>query len=105
MTMTGSLSARIVDPLAIARAAEKVADRYISRAGVERNEDQADVAERTAGERQMLERAFDHVRRGIGASQLGKVARRELDRIEAVMICDYGLYSRIKPINDSCLSG
>jgi hypothetical protein len=100
MTMTGSLSVRIVDPLACARMAEKVADRYISRDGTERHEQQADVAEQTTGERQMLEFAFERVRRGLGNSALGKAARRELDKIEAVMERDYGLYSRIRPVND-----
>jgi hypothetical protein len=48
----------------------------------------------------MLERAFEHVRKGLSRAGLGKIAREQLRRIEKVMERDYGLYSKIRPLRD-----
>lgn len=91
---------RLVDQLALARAGARAADKYIARGGGAPLVVHDGAKARQDAERQELETALLHIRRGLKGGFEGKAAEMHLKRIERVLERDYGVHQRIKRDRD-----
>jgi hypothetical protein len=78
------------NPLAAAREAERIADRYIARDGEPMRRSPARQA--VEAERRQLEVALEIVRKALPKTKRAATARDRLDFIEKTLIRDYGLW-------------